>query len=82
MIEHHTFNVFSYHTFWKICLWYEKHAFGHLLKSLMLTYYNRCIKIFFMKHTFNARPGKRIFYKTPVLRTLFDVRIYELMNVR
>ena len=29
---------------------------------------------FFSKRTFNARSGKRMFYKTPVLRTLLDVR--------
>ena len=41
----------------------------------MLTYYNPCIKIdFFSKRTFNARSGKRMFYKTPILRTLVDVR--------
>ena len=28
----------------------------------------------FSKHTLNARSGKRMFYKTPVLRTLLYVR--------
>ena len=65
--EKHTFNA-----------WYEKHAFFHALKSLMLTYYNpyitHALKWFFSKHTFNARSGKRMFFKTPVLRMLPDVR--------
>ena len=52
----------------------EKPAFNHPLKSFMLTYYNPCIKIVFLERTFNARSGKRMFYKTPVLRTLLDVR--------
>ena len=51
--------------------WYEKHAFNHPLKSLMLTYYSPCIKIVFSKRTFNAHFGKRMLYKTPVL---LDVR--------
>ena len=29
--------------------WYEKHAFYQSLKSLMLTFYNPCIKIVFLK---------------------------------
>ena len=61
--EKHVFNA-----------WVEKPAFYHPLKNFMLTYYDPCIKIVFFKHTFNARPGKRMFYKTPVLRTLLDVR--------
>ena len=61
--EKHAFNA-----------WYEKHAFYHPLKSLMLTYNNQCIKQFFSKLTFNARSGKRMFYKTPVLHMLLDVR--------
>ena len=62
--EKHAFNA-----------WYEKHAFYHPLSSLMLTYYNPCIKWFLSKRTFNARSGKRMFYKMHVLRTLLDVRI-------
>ena len=52
-------------------LTYEKHEFYRPLKSLMLTYYNLCIKIVFSR---NVRSGKRMFYKTPVLHTLFDAR--------
>ena len=54
--------------------WYEKHAFYHPLKSLMLTYYNPYIKIGFLKRTFFARSGKRMFNKTHVLRMLLHVR--------
>ena len=62
--EKHAFNA-----------WVDKPAFYHPLKSLMLTYYNPCIKIvFFSKRMFKARSGKRMFYETPVLRTLLDVR--------
>ena len=61
--EKHAFNT-----------WYEKHEFYHPMKSLMLTYYIPCIKIVFLKHTLNARSGKRMFYKTPILRTLLHVR--------
>ena len=38
LTEKHAFNA-----------WYEKHAFYNPLKSLMLTYYNRCIKIVFLE---------------------------------
>ena len=54
-IEHHTFNVFF--TIRYTCVLkkhalnarVEKHAFYHPLKSLMLTYYNQCIKILFLE---------------------------------
>ena len=36
--ENHVFNA-----------WYEKHVFYHPLESLMLTYYNPCIKKVFLK---------------------------------
>ena len=54
--------------------WCERHAFYHSLKSLMLTYYNPCIKIVFSKRTFSEHSGKRMFYKMHVLRMLLDVR--------
>ena len=69
--EKHAFNA-----------WVEKPAFDHPLKSLMLTYYNPCIKIVFSKRKFNARSGKRMFYKTPVLHAVLDVRKRALMNVK
>ena len=53
--------------------WVEKPVFYHLFKSRMITNYNLGIKIVFSKRTFNARSGKRMFYKTPVLRMLLDV---------
>ena len=46
----------------------------------MLTYYNPCVKIVFPENTFNASSGKRLFYKTPFLRTLLYVRKRALMN--
>ena len=50
------------------------HEFYHPLNSLIVTNYNPCIKLVFLEtYTFNARSGKRIFYKTPVLRTLLHV---------
>ena len=54
--------------------WVEKPAFYHTLKSLMLTYYNPCIKIVFLERTSKARSGKCMFYKMPIIRTLLDVR--------
>ena len=39
--EKHAFNA-----------WYEEHAFYHPLKSLMITYYNPCIKIVFLETYF------------------------------
>ena len=54
-IEHHTFNVCFYHTLYMrfekhaLNTWYEKYAFYHPLKSLMLTNYNPCIKIVFLE---------------------------------
>ena len=73
--------MFFYHTlymrFEKYALnaWYEKRAFYHPLKSLMLTNYNPRIEIVFSsKRTFNARSGKRMFYKLHVSYTLLDVR--------
>ena len=50
------------------------HAFYHPLNSLILTNNNPCIELAFLEtYTFNKRSGKRIFYKTPVFRTLLDV---------
>ena len=43
--------------------WVEKHAFYHPLKSLMLTYYNECIKIVFLETYV-----KRTFWLTYVLQ--------------
>ena len=54
-IEHHTLNVFFYHTLYMrfekhaFNAWAEKHAFYHPLKSVMLTYYNPSIKIVFLQ---------------------------------
>ena len=73
--------MFFYHTLYMrfekhaFHAWCEKHALYISLKSLMLTYYNPCIKIvFFSKRTFNACSSKCMFYKTPVLRTFLDIR--------
>ena len=48
--------------------------FTILLKALCLHITTHALKYFFSKCTFNARSGKRMFNKTPVLRTLLDVR--------
>ena len=53
---------------WEICI------FTIPWKALCLHITTHAIKYFFSKRTFNACSGKRMFYKTPVLRTLLDVR--------
>ena len=62
------------------------HAFYHPLISLILTNYNPCIELVFLETcTFNTRFSERIFYKTPVLRTLLDVHKtsvnYRMLNM-
>ena len=51
-------------------------------KALCLHITTHALKWVFSKRMFTARSGERMFYKTPVLRTLLDVRKHALMNVR
>ena len=58
------------------------HAFYHPLNSLILKNYNPCIELVFLEtYTFNTRSGKRIFYKTPVLRPLLTYIKWALIGV-
>ena len=43
-------------------------------KALCLQIATNALKLFFSKRTFNARSGKCMFYKTPVLCMLLNVR--------
>ena len=61
--------------------WYEKQAFYHPLKSLMITYYNTCFKIVFLE-TY-VLVIIIMFYKTPDLHNLCYLTYVKraLMNV-
>ena len=57
----------------------EKHGLRNLhftipWKALCLHITTHALKKFSSKRMFNARSGKRMFYKTPVLRILLNVR--------
>ena len=61
---------------------FEKHAFNARVEKPAFYLEKRYAYIlqpmhlngFFSTRTLNAHSGKRMFYKTPVLRTLLDVR--------
>ena len=73
--EKHAFNA-----------WVEKPAFYHPLKSLMLTYYNPCIKIVFSRNVHlthvlvNVCFTKRRFTHV-TWRALLDLHVYHALNV-
>ena len=88
-IEHHTFNRCFYHTIYMrfekhaFNAWYEKHAFYHPLRSLMLAYYNPCIKIVFSRNVRLMHVLVNVYFT----KCVFYVRYFTyvkcaLMNVR